>query len=79
MPMKAITVGDLHERTEQLIHEVSRQEGFVITEKGETVAMLTAARAPRALGKPLPRRDPVTLPKTGADSTVFISDDRGVR
>lgn len=77
--MKAITIRELHERTEQLVQEVARQDGFVITEHGEALAVLAAPRGVRRSGKPLPRRDPATLPTTSADSTAFISEDRNRR
>lgn len=79
MRMKAITIRELHDRTEQLVQEVARRDGFVITERGEPLALLTAARGARHAGKPLPRRDPATLPTTNADSTTFVSEDRNGR
>jgi antitoxin (DNA-binding transcriptional repressor) of toxin-antitoxin stability system len=77
--MKPITIQELHERTEQLVQEVARQDGFVITEHGEALAVLAAPRSVPRSGKPLPRRDPATLPPTSADSTAFISEDRNGR
>ncbi|MBI4660119.1 MAG: type II toxin-antitoxin system prevent-host-death family antitoxin [Verrucomicrobia bacterium] len=77
--MKAITIRDLHDRTEQLVQEAARRDGFVITEQGEPLAVLTAARGARRSGKPLPHRDPATLPTTSADSTIFVSEDRNGR
>ncbi len=77
--MKAITIRELHERTEQLVQEAAAQDGFVITENGEPLAVLAAARRARRSGKPLPRRDPATLPTTSADSTTFVSEDRNDR
>ncbi len=77
--MKAITIRELHDRTEQLLQETAHQDGFVIMEHGEPLAVLTVARGARRLGKPLPRRDPATLPTTGADSTTFVSEDRNGR
>ena len=74
--MKAITIRELHDRTEQLVQEAARQDGFVITEHGVALAVLAAARGARRSGKPLPRRDPATLPTTSADSTTFVSEDR---
>lgn len=74
--MKAITIRELHDRTEQLVQEAARQDGFVITERGEALAVLAAARGARRSGKPLPRRDPATLPTTSGDSTTFVSEDR---
>lgn len=77
--MKAITIRELHDRTEQLVQEAARRDGFVITEDGVALAVLAAARGARRSGKPLPRRDPATLPTTSADSTTFVSEDRNGR
>ena len=76
MRMKSITIRELHDRTEQLVQEATRQDGFVITENGVELAVLAAACGARRSGKPLPRRDPATLPTTSADSTLFVSEDR---
>jgi len=73
--MRAITIRELHDRTEELVQEAARQDGFVITEHGEALAVLAAARGARPSGKPLPRRDPATLPTTNVDSTTFVSED----
>lgn len=77
--MKTITIRELHDRTEQLVQEAARQDSFVITERGEALAVLTAALDTRRFGKPLPRREPATLPTTSADSTSFVSEDRNER
>ena len=77
--MKAITIRELHDRTEQLVQEAAHQDGFIITEQGEALAVLASALGARRSGKSLPRRDPATLPTTGADSTAFVSEDRNGR
>jgi len=77
--MKTITIGELHDRTEQLVLEAARRDGFVITDEGEAVAVLSAARGVRRIGKSLPRRDPAILPATRHDSTIFVSEDRDGR
>ena len=74
--MRSITIRELHEQTEQLVQEASRHDGIVITEKVRAVAMLTPARGSGGAGKPLPHREPLTLPTTRADSTVLISEER---
>ncbi len=79
MRVKAITIRELHDQTEQLVQEATRRDGFVITERGEPLAVLTAARGVRRSGRPLPHRDPATLPTTKADSTAFVSEDRNGR
>jgi antitoxin (DNA-binding transcriptional repressor) of toxin-antitoxin stability system len=77
--MKAITIRELHDRTEQFVQEAAHRDGFVITENGVKLAVLTTALDARNPGKPLPRRDPATLPTTSADSTTFVSEDRNGR
>jgi antitoxin (DNA-binding transcriptional repressor) of toxin-antitoxin stability system len=79
MRMKSITIGELHEHTEQLVMRAAEEDGFVITTQGMPVAILRPARAPEAGGKPLPKRDPQSLPTTKADSTLFISEERDSR
>lgn len=79
MSMKSITIGELHEHTEEVVLRMAEEDGLVITTRGQPVAILRPARGPRPGGKPLPKREPSTLPTTPADSTVFISEERGAR
>ena len=75
--MKSITIGELHEHTEQVVLRAVEDDGYVITTQGKPVAILRPAQGRRLGGKPLPKREPGTLPTTKADSTVFISEERG--
>ena len=77
--MKSITIAELHEHTEQVVLRMSEEDGLVITTQGQPVAILRPAQEWSFRGKPLPRRNPATLPTTRADSTVFISEERGAR
>ena len=77
--MKSITIAELHEHTEEVVLRMSGEDGFVITTKGQPVAILRPAQERRSQGKPLPKRSPATLPTTKADSTDFISEERGAR
>jgi len=77
--MKSITIRELHEQTAQVVHRAAAEEGFVITEGGEAVAILKPARGWNPHGRPLPKRDPSTLPTTQFDSTAFVSDERSGR
>ena len=77
--MKSITIAELHERTEQVLQQMSEEDGFVITTQGQPVAILRPAQERMSRGKPLPKRNPATLPTTKADSTGFISEERGAR
>ena len=77
--MKSITIAELHEHTEEVVLRMSGEDGFVITTKGQPVAILRPAQERRSQGKPLPKRNPATLPTTRADSTDFISEERGAR
>lgn len=79
MDMKSITIGELHEHTEQVVLRAAEEDGFVITTDGQPVAILRAAQSRRPGGKPLPRREPTALPTTSADSTAFISEERAAR
>ena len=78
MSMKAITIRDLHDRTEQLVQEASQHDGYVITEQGKALAVLMAAPGYRRCA-PLPHRDPAMLPTTSGDSAIFISEERNAR
>ena len=77
--MKSITIGELHEHTEQVVLRAVEDDGYVITTQGQPVAILRPAHGRRLGGKPLPKRKPETLPTTKADSTDFISEERGAR
>ena len=77
--MKSIAIGELHEHTEQVVQRAIEEDGFFITTQGQPVAILRPAHGRRLGGKPLPKREPGTLPTTKADSTVFISEERGAR
>ena len=77
--MKSITIGELHEHTKQVIQRAAEEDGFVITTQGHAVAILRPVHGRRLGGKPLPKREPGTLPTTKADSTDFISEERGAR
>lgn len=77
--MKSITISELHEHTEQVVLRAAEEDGFVITTQGQPVAILRPAQGRRMSGKPLPKREPGTLPTTKADSTDFISEERGAR
>lgn len=77
--MKSISIAELHENTEQVVLRMSEEDGLVITTQGQPVAILRPARERRSRGTPLPKRNPGTLPTTKADSTVFISEERGAR
>lgn len=75
--MNSITIGDLHDHTEQVVLRVADGDDFVITSQGRAIAVLRPASGGQARGTPLPRRESATLPATQADSTVFISEERG--
>ena len=77
--MKSITLSELHEHTEQVVMRMSDEDGLVITTQGRAVAILRPAIERRSQGQPLPKRDPGALPTTRADSTEFISEERGAR
>ena len=77
--MKSITIAELHEHTEQVVLRTSEEDGFVITTGGQLVAILRPAQVRSVRGKPLPKRSPATLPTSRADSTDFISEERGAR
>ena len=77
--MKSITIGELHEHTEQVVLRAVEEDGYVITTQGQPVAILRPTHGRRLGGTPLPKREPGTLPTTKADSTVFISQERGAR
>jgi antitoxin (DNA-binding transcriptional repressor) of toxin-antitoxin stability system len=77
--MKSITIGELHEHTEQVVMRAAEEDGIVITTQGQPVAILRPAHGHRLEGNALPKRDPQTLPTTKADSTAFISEERDAR
>ena len=77
--MKTITLAELHEHTEEVVSRIAVEDGFVITTRSQPVAILRPAQERKSGGRPLPKRDPGALPMTGADSTDFISEERGAR
>ena len=42
--MKSITIAEMHERTEQVLQQMSEEDGFVITTQGQPVAILRPAQ-----------------------------------
>lgn len=82
--MKTISIRELHERTGQWVRQVSRFGGILVTDRGKTIARLTA-ETPRQdipyFARRILRLDFRKLAASGKlaggiDSTAAISDER---
>ncbi len=73
--MKTISIRELHTHTGRHVRAASR-EPIVITDRGETVAVLQPPTAAHLPGKPFPRRDRSALPVVAGESGALISEDR---
>ncbi len=76
--MKTISIRELHTRTGHYVRRAAT-EPITVTDRGETVAVIQPATPAQLVGKPFPKRDRLTMPITGLDSTAMISEDRDGR
>jgi len=73
--MKTISIRELHTHTGRHVRAASR-EAIVVTDRGETVAVLQPPTAVHLPGRPFPRRDRAAMPVVPGDSGLLISEDR---
>jgi antitoxin (DNA-binding transcriptional repressor) of toxin-antitoxin stability system len=76
--MKTATIRELHMNTGKLVR-ASAHEKILITERGQPVALLKKAEGADLVGKPFPKRDRRKMPRSNADSTIYVSEDRDGR
>lgn len=76
--MKTISISELHARTGHYVR-LAATEQITVTDRGKPIAILESALGAKSTGKPFPKRDSSTLPTTGSDSTVMISENRDDR
>jgi hypothetical protein len=65
----------LHTHTGRHVRAASR-EAIVVTDRGETVAVLQPPTAAHLPGRPFPKRDRAKMPAVNVDSGPLISEDR---
>ena len=76
--VKTITIQELHDHTQDYVRAAA-QEPIAIADQGKQIAMLSSVRGADLPGKPFPRRDPNSLPKTTVETSAYISEDRNGR
>ena len=78
LPVKTISIKQLHATTGRYVREASTQAVYV-TDHGRPVAVLKPMTAEELPGRPFPRRRSQDLPAVGVDSTAGIAEERGAR
>ena len=73
--MKTISIRELHTHTGRFVRAASR-ETIVVTDRGETVAVLQPPTAAHLPGQLFPKRDRAAMPIVSVDSGLLISEDR---
>jgi antitoxin (DNA-binding transcriptional repressor) of toxin-antitoxin stability system len=76
--MRTASIRELHMNTGKLVR-ASAHEKIIVTDRGQTVALLKGPDGADLVGKPFPRRDTRGMPKSKDDSTEYISRDRDGR
>jgi prevent-host-death family protein len=61
--MRTATIHELHMNTGKLVRAAAHEK-IIITERGQPVALLKAVDGPDLVGKPFPRRDIRTMPRS---------------
>ena len=73
--MKTISIRELHTHTGLHVRAASR-EPIVVTDRGETVAVLQPPKMVHLPGRPFPKRNRSAMPVVQTDSGKLISEDR---